>query len=283
MDGNLHFPPSISGCNYFKREVVFLFILFGVMSKDQSRTFCKGCKVAICPTKRNQNLRGFTLIELLTVIAVVAILAAILLPAIQKVRSNALRAESASNLRQVFAACGLYSNDNDLRMPNSFIAKNDDIGREQSSWKRQLVDGGYLGNATGKAKLHHSQFKVLGSPIQRRVASDVTIDKNRFSTYGMNSVLTMVRKEERVLAGITTNHLLTPGRTLYISEGQLKAGGQWFGVSVSPWGSLPNNTDGIVTFVYADGHIGQMPVEELPAQIGKKYSESWYFWRGNDK
>ena len=99
----------------------------------------------------------------------------------------------------------------------------------------------------------------------------------------MNSVLTMVRKEERVLAGITTNHLLTPGRTLYISEGQLKAGGQWFGVSVSPWGSLPNNTDGIVTFVYADGHIGQMPVEELPAQIGKKYSESWYFWRGNDK
>ena len=83
--------------------------------------------MAIFPVKRNQFLRGFTLIELLTVIAVVTILAAILLPAIQKVRSNALRAESASNLRQVFAACGLYSNDNDLRMPNSFIAKNDDI------------------------------------------------------------------------------------------------------------------------------------------------------------
>ena len=145
--------------------------------------------MANLPAKRYQNLRGFTLIELLTVIAVVAILVAILLPAIQKVRTNALRAESASNLRQVFAACGLYSNDNNLRMPNSFIARNDDTGREQSSWKRQLIDGGYFGNATGKARLHHSQFKVLGSPIQRRVASDVTIDKNRFSTYGMNTVL----------------------------------------------------------------------------------------------
>ena len=239
--------------------------------------------MANCSVKRNQILRGFTLIELLTVIAVVGILAAILIPSVGKVRTNALRAESASNLRQVFAACGLYSNDNNLRMPNSFIAKNDDTGRKQSSWKEQLINGGYFGNATGGTRLHHSQFKVLGSPIQRRVASDVTIDKNRFSTYGMNTVLTMVRKEETVLAGMTTNRLLAPGRTLYISEGQLNSGGQWFGVGVSPWGSLPNNTDGIVTFVYADGHVGQMPIEEFPAQIGKKYSESWYFWRGNDK
>ena len=239
--------------------------------------------MANLPAKRYQNRRGFTLIELLTVIAVVAILAALLLPAIQKVRTNAYRAESASNLRQIYAACALYSNDNNLRMPNSFIAKNDDTGRKQSSWKEQLINGGYFGNATGGTRLHHSQFKVLGSPIQRRVASDVTIDKNRFSTYGMNTVLTMVRKEETVSAGMTTNRLLAPGRTLYISEGQLNSGGQWFGVGVSPWGSLPNNTDGIVTFVYADGHVGQIPVEEFPAQIGKKYSDSWYFWQGYDK
>ena len=78
--------------------------------------------------KRNYHLHGFTLIELLTVIAVVAILAAILLPAIQKVRTNAYRAESASNLRQVFAACALYSNDNNFALLNSWIGPNEEEG-----------------------------------------------------------------------------------------------------------------------------------------------------------
>ena len=78
------------------------------------------------------------------------------------------------------------------------------------------------------------------------------------------------------------NHLLAPGRTLYISEGHLKSGREAFGVSVGP-GSPPNNTDGIGTFVYADGHIGQMPIEEFPAEKGEKYSDSWYFWQGVDK
>ena len=81
--------------------------------------------------KRNSRLHGFTLIELLTVIAVVAILAALLLPAVEKVRTNAHRAESASNLRQVFAACALYSKDNNLRLLNSWVGPNEEEGREQ--------------------------------------------------------------------------------------------------------------------------------------------------------
>ena len=76
--------------------------------------------------KRNQNRWGFTLIELLTVIAVVGILAAILIPSVEKVRTNALRTKSASNLRQVFAACGLYSNDNNFRLLNSWIGPNEE-------------------------------------------------------------------------------------------------------------------------------------------------------------
>ena len=237
------------------------------------------------PVKRYQNRWGFTLIELLTVIAVVAILAALLLPAVQKVRTNAYRAESASNLRQIYAACALYSNDNNFRLFNSWIGPNEEEGRKQSSWKRQLLDGGYFGNATGEAQLHHSKFKVLGSPIQRREASEVTIDKNppRYSTYGMNWVLNGVGRNRPISTGqLTVNRLLAPGRTLYISEGNLVPGKQWFGVSVSP-GSPPNNTDGIGTFVYADGHIGQMPIEEFPAEKGEKYSDSWYFWQGVDK
>jgi len=61
--------------------------------------------------------RGFTLVELLVVIAIIALLMAILLPALQRAKEHAKRIVCGNNLRQIGLSMTMYGEDNDAKLP----------------------------------------------------------------------------------------------------------------------------------------------------------------------
>lgn len=99
--------------------------------RASGRNFRNGPKARFGLPRCCPGSSGFTFIELLVVIAIVAILAAVVFPAIAGAKDNARRSQCVSNLRQIVSAWQLYASDNSGRACPSYYTTPDG---EMCSW-----------------------------------------------------------------------------------------------------------------------------------------------------
>ena len=128
---------------------------------------------------------GYTLTELLIVLAVIAVLAALLLPAFSRARASARRSTCASNLRQVGAALQLYTADADGFFPpkiaGNFVGGIVEKTDANPSWRGLLVP--YLGGASSlecpeaqlphRVRINFAESEMNGYAYNERLGKDV--------------------------------------------------------------------------------------------------------------
>ena len=224
--------------------------------------------------------RAFTLIEVLIVIAVIAILAALLLPALSSSKDKAQRVRCMNNLKQLATASTMYAADNDGR-----LADNSPMGSPPAQRTNAWVQGNVKIDAEASNLNFIVQCKLFpygnnpgifhcpaDFPVSNRVASVRSYSMNCFmgtrymeSSYNPAGYRTFLKDHELARAGGASLWVMMDEHASTIDDG-------FFLVTMDDsqiFASFPgarHNRSYVLNF--ADAHAGVMKLRDATSVFG---------------
>ena len=210
--------------------------------------------------------RAFTLIELLTVIAIIGILAAILIPVVSSVRQSARSSKSIANLREIATATNLYAEENNGFFPfMNFFGTGADAdeqpGAGGGNTRWPVVLEPYLGHDVERQAdnpvLRHPIFNDPTVPeSERDDVSDYAANWNVFLTVAIASrdrngrAFRMPEVRDPSMKG-----MIVTGTSWQFRVGTLVGGdSEWVGGG-DPGPPDPRLSSGAFGVAFIDGHV----------------------------
>jgi len=232
--------------------------------------------------------RGFTLIELLLVIAIIAILAALLMPALTTAEAKGKRTACLNNLKQCALSFQMYSADNDGKLTQNYPLRE----AEGNSWV--LGDMKVLSDSTnltlirqGKLFPYASQVALYRCPADpsrtgatsrvRSYSMNGWIGSRFMETYpGSSGFRTFVRDSELSTAGPAAIWVMVDEHEASIDDG-------WFLVTMDdtqPFASFPaTRHERSYGLTFGDGHTEfyklRDPKTQLPNAQTSRDNSDW--------
>ncbi len=230
---------------------------------------------------------GFTLIELLTVIAIIGILAAILIPVVGAVRESARASTCLSNLRQIGQGILLYAEDHDGRAPPARNVSEDGTGGSAPggpnshmtfhwtiwTYVGYSVEEYSLGASSNHQRVNSDVENIFHCPTTRTrgpiYVPRASGDEGWSYAYAWNE-----GPLDNIHVGIPMFELSSTSRTAAVVEAY-----HWR-VPPTRWylevGLIPHN--GASTVLFYDGHVERLAYNEFPEASGDGIQG--VFWTG---